>query len=142
MRVIRNAIGLLMVCALSAAGQATDTSYVKSTAGLRQFDLGAIKARVLLDSAALRGGELEMVELTFPAGSAGGAHRHGRLEIIYVLEGEMDHVVNGVTHRLVPGSVGVVRTGDSVIHRVTSATAVRALVIWAPGGELPRLERR
>jgi hypothetical protein len=37
--------------------------------------------------------------------------------------------------------VGIVRPGDSVSHRVVSEEPVRALVIWAPGGEVERLAR-
>lgn len=128
-----------LICVVPVRAQ--DTTYMKSTTGLRSFDAGALKFKILLDSAALKGGEMELVEITFPAGSPGGAHKHTRLEVIYVLEGEMDHVVNGKTYHLRPGSVGVVRPGDEVIHRVTSATPVRVLVMWAPGGELKRIER-
>lgn len=144
---MRVLFGAMVAAAVFAAparstAQASDTSYAKSSTGVRNFDLGALKFKVLLDSAMLKGGEMEMVEITFPGSSPGGAHKHTRLEVIYVLEGEMDHVVNGTVYHLKPGSVGVVRPGDTVIHRVTSTTPVRALVIWAPGGELARVERR
>ena len=32
--------------------------------------------------------------------------------------------------------IGIVRTGDSVVHRVVSDEPVKALVTWAPGGEI------
>jgi quercetin dioxygenase-like cupin family protein len=46
-----------------------------------------------------------MAEITFPAGSMGGEHRHGSIEIIYVLEGVLGHVVNGQSHSLALGMV-------------------------------------
>ncbi len=78
--------------------------------------------------------------MTFPPGGplSGGEHRHGRVEIFYVLSGVLEHEVNGVTHRLDPGMVGIVRPEDTVAHRVLSDEPVRTLVIWAPGGELQR----
>lgn len=33
----------------------------------------------------------------------------------------------------------MVRPGDTVVHRVVGDTPVRALVIWAPGGEVERI---
>jgi mannose-6-phosphate isomerase-like protein (cupin superfamily) len=64
---------------------------------------------------------------------------HGRIEIFYILAGRLDHVVNGESHLLRPGMVGIVRPGDEVIHRVVSDVPVKALVIWAPGGEADRI---
>jgi uncharacterized cupin superfamily protein len=61
------------------------------------------------------------------------------VEIFYVLEGTLEHVVNGVTHVLTPGMVGIVRAGDEVAHRVPGDEPVRALVVWAPGGEVDRI---
>jgi hypothetical protein len=47
--------------------------------------------------------------------------------------------VNGASHILEPGMVGIVRPGDTVAHGVSSEEPVRALVIWAPGGEADRI---
>ncbi|MCH7475211.1 MAG: hypothetical protein IIA27_11105 [Gemmatimonadetes bacterium] len=33
----------------------------------------------------------------------------------------------------------IVRPGDTVVHRVVSDVPVKALVIWAPGGEADRI---
>jgi quercetin dioxygenase-like cupin family protein len=108
--------------------------------GTRTFDIGAIAATVLIDAATLGGTELEMVRMVFPPGgpSTGGQHRHGRVEIFYVLSGVLEHEVNGRSHRLEPGMIGIVRPEDTVAHRVLSEEPVRTLVIWAPGGELSR----
>jgi quercetin dioxygenase-like cupin family protein len=68
-------------------------------------------------------------------------HRHGSTEIIYVVSGELDHVVNGEPYRLTAGMVGIVKPDDTVIHRVVGQTPVKVLLIWAPGGEVERLAR-
>lgn len=108
--------------------------------GTRTFDIGAIAVKVLVEEASLGGSEVEIVEMTFPPGGprTGGGHRHGRVEIFYVLSGVLEHEVDGEAHRLEPGMVGIVRPGDVVAHRVLSSEPVRTLVVWAPGGELAR----
>ena len=40
-------------------------------------------------------------------------------------------------HRTV--GMSIVRPGDGVVHRVLSDVPVKALVIWAPGGEVDRI---
>jgi uncharacterized cupin superfamily protein len=61
--------------------------------------------------------------------------------MLYVISGELDHVVNGETHRLTAGMMGPVKPADTVIHRVVGQTPVKVLLIWAPGGEVERLAR-
>lgn len=128
-------------------GDPTDaaTGYSKATSGgeLLRFDSG-LAIRVLVDASTLGGDEVEVAVATFPADNGGNhprPHRHGSVELFYILSGRMDHVVNGVSHVLEPGMVGIVRPGDLVIHRVLSTTPVKALVIWAPGGELGRIRK-
>lgn len=72
-------------------------------------------------------------------GSPGGDHVHGTHEIFYVLSGTMEHIVNGESAILEPGMIGIVRKGDTVSHKILSDEPVKALVIWAPGGEAERL---
>lgn len=125
---------------LPVRAQATDDDYARSGDGTRELVLGGgLRIRLLLEEANLGSSELEMAEITFPAGSIGGGHRHGSTEIFYVLEGVLGHVVNGDEHRLEPGMVGVVKPGDEVAHRVVSEGPVRALVLWVPGGEADRI---
>lgn len=133
-------VGLLAVL-LAAGPLSAQTTYDPSPRPTRTLEgSNGLAIRVLIEAVNLGGGEVEIAEVTFPAGtSPARGHRHGAVEIFYILEGELDHVVNGETHRLVPGAVGVVRPGDEVIHRVASPGPVRALVIWAPGGEVDRL---
>jgi quercetin dioxygenase-like cupin family protein len=103
---------------------------------------GGTTIRLLLDEANLGGTEVEIAEITFPPGSSSGGHPHGSTEIFYVLSGTLEHVVNGETHRLEPGMLGFVRPPDRVNHVVPGSEPVKALVIWAPGGEAHRIVDR
>jgi quercetin dioxygenase-like cupin family protein len=95
---------------------------------------------MLLDASNLGGVEIEVAEITFPVGgNPTNGHRHGAMEIFYVVEGVLGHVVNGELHRIEPGMVGVVRPADEVLHRVLSDVPVKALVLWVPGGEADRI---
>jgi quercetin dioxygenase-like cupin family protein len=131
---------LTLAFASCLQAQAAET-YKKSTSGVRDFMLGATAVKVLIDSATLGGGEMEMAQLTFVPNPTAPPrnHVHGRVEILYVLSGQLDHIVNGVSHVLKPGMAGIVRPGDQVAHRVPGPDTTRVLVIWAPGGELARI---
>jgi quercetin dioxygenase-like cupin family protein len=131
---------LIVALASCLEAQAAET-YKKSTSGVRDFMLGATAVRVLIDSATLGGGEMEMAQLTFPPNPSAPPrnHVHGRVEVLYVLSGQLDHIVNGVSHLLKAGQAGIVRPGDQVAHRVPGPDSARVLVIWAPGGELARI---
>lgn len=109
-------------------------------------DLGAFRSgsgteiRLLLSESNLGGGELQVGEITFPPGTDSGDHRHGATEVFYVLSGELEHVVDGVSETLGPGDLGFVRPPSRVNHRTDPAgPPVKALVIWAPGGEGTRI---
>jgi quercetin dioxygenase-like cupin family protein len=97
--------------------------------------------RVLVDHAVLNGSEVELGELTFTPNTDSGDHQHGVTETFYVLEGELEHVVNGNSVKLTPGMVGSVRPPDKVRHK-TGPAGAKALVIWAPGGEIARVTAR
>jgi quercetin dioxygenase-like cupin family protein len=144
---------LFVMCALALAGiyfVATRAmaqekgqnakKYSYATRGLVEFQSDVEQGKVehwklLLDQTNLGGNELEMVELTLPAGEVVGAHHHGTVEILYVLSGTLGHEVNGEMHMLAPGMVGVVRPEDAVRHLVPKTGDVKLLVIWAPAGE-------
>lgn len=131
-------IGLaLLVLAQGASAQ----GYERATSGTRVLEGGSgLEIKLLVEEANLGSGEVEIGEITFPAGmSPSRGHRHGAIEIFYVLSGTLDHVVNGASHELTEGMVGIVKPGDDVIHRVVGDEPVRALVIWAPGGEVERI---
>jgi quercetin dioxygenase-like cupin family protein len=138
------ALGSLFTSMLLSAspGLAEEIAYEIAPHGTRWLDgAGGLAIKVLVEEANLGGAEVEVAEITFPAGARGGNHEHGSIEIFYVLSGVMEHVVNDRPYRLEPGMVGVVRPGDRVAHRVLSDEPVKALVVWAPGGEAERLSR-
>lgn len=122
-------------------GAQEQDEYDRSSHGTRELDLpGGTHVKLLLEAANLGLEDLEVAEITFPVGTdPTRAHRHGATEIFYVVEGVLGHVVNGTSHRLEPGMVGVVRRGDEVEHRVLSEVPVKAVVLWLPGGEADRL---
>jgi len=107
--------------------------------GTRQFEWdtesgpGIIK--VLIEEANLGSKGVEIAEIWFPPGYHGSVHPH-ELEIIYVIEGELDHIVNDQSHILKPGMIGVVRARDRVVHKTNSPEGVRTLVIWPLGNEV------
>ncbi len=124
------------------AQQARGAEYERATSGTRWLEGGGgFAIKMLVEESNLGGDEVELGEITFPVGAGrdGRSHVHGRVEIFYILSGELDHVVNGESHILRPGMVGIVRPGDSVVHHVVSDVPVKALVIWAPGGEADRI---
>jgi quercetin dioxygenase-like cupin family protein len=100
------------------------------------------RIRMLLEEANLGGKEVEIGEITLPAGVNSGEHLHGATEIFYVLSGELEHVVDGKSHLLKPGMLGFVRPPAKVNHVVPGTEPVKALVIWAPGGEARRIIER
>jgi quercetin dioxygenase-like cupin family protein len=97
--------------------------------------------RMLMDQEMFRGTELEIGEIIFAPNADSGEHVHGATETFYVLEGELEHVVNGQSIKLTTGMIGTVRPPDKVRHK-TGAKGARALVIWAPAGEAARIASR
>ena len=97
--------------------------------------------RVLVDAQSLGGGEVEVAELTFVPNSDSGDHHHAVTETFYVLEGEMEQVINGKPVKLGPGMVASIRSTDQVRHRA-GPKGTKVLVIWAPGGEIARVAAR
>ena len=73
--------------------------------------------RMLLDQKALGGPEVSVGERTYPPNYESAVHEHQSIELLYVLSGDFQHVVNGQTHALGPGMLGVVKPGDKVQHR-------------------------
>lgn len=124
-----------------AAAPSTPPLYSRAAAGTRWLEAPGVAIKVLVEVSNFGGADVEVAEITLDAGSSSVAHEHGSHELIYVLEGVLDHVVNGESHRIEPGMVGIVKQGDTVIHRVVSTTPVKALIVWAPGGEADRLAK-
>jgi quercetin dioxygenase-like cupin family protein len=135
-----------LLCVVSMNAEAQDsTSYRRASSGTRVLENDAgTSIRILVERSVLGDSGIEVAEATLPVGAGAGpaSHRHGVNEIIYVISGELDHVVNGETHRLTPGMVGIVKPADMVIHRVVGQSPVKVLLIWSPGGEVERLAQR
>ncbi len=116
--------------------------YARSSTGTRELTLGSgTVIKMLLDASNLGTGEIEVAEITFPAGAPNpsAGHRHGATEIFYVISGVLGHVVNGTEYRIEPGMVAVVKPTDEIMHRVLEGP-VKAVVIWVPGGEGNRIQ--
>jgi N-acyl-D-amino-acid deacylase len=99
------------------------------------------RMRVLADRDDVRGDEVEIVELTLLPNSDSGEHRHAVTETFYVLEGEMDQVINGTPVKLTPGKSATIRSTDLVRHK-SGPHGTKVLVVWAPGGEIARVTAR
>ena len=142
---MRTLLALALLACSSATIAAQDSTYRRSSSGTRilENDTGT-SIKILVENTVLAGTGVEVAEATMPVGAGSGpaSHRHGSTEIIYVLSGELDHVVNGEAHRLTAGMVGIVKPSDTVIHRVVGQSPVKVLLIWAPGGEVDRLAQR
>lgn len=137
MRFFRRAALAALCCTCGVAGwlaHAAQETRHKSPTG--------VELRLLLGPADLKGSEVELGEITFPAGADSGDHVHGSTEVFYVLAGELEHVVNGRSMLLKPGMVGFVKPPDTVRHKTGPGGPVKALVIWAPGGEAARIVSR
>lgn len=133
----------LILAVATACGDVPDPSAYESyeivSTGTRQFEWDSESGpgwiKVLIEEANLGSKGAEIAEVYFPPGWQGEPHPH-ELEIIYVLEGELDHIVNGQSHILKPGMIGVVRARDRVVHRSISPEGVRTLIIWPLGDEV------
>lgn len=125
------------------ADPAAYETYDIASSGTRQYewdtDTGPGIIKVLIEAQNLGSEGAEVAEIWFPPGFEGTAHPH-ELEIIYVVEGELDHIVNGESHILKPGMVGVVRERDRVVHKTHSPEGVKTLVIWPLGKEVQGFE--
>ena len=123
----------------SESDQDQAVEYAHATMGTRQFqwdsETGPGWIKVLVEEANLGTAGAEIGEIFFPPGWEGTSHYH-ELEILYVLEGELEHIVNGEAHILKPGMIGIVRLPDQVIHKTHSEEGVRVLVIWPLGNEV------
>ncbi len=123
--------------------QGATGKYQVVSSGTRQFEWDTDKGmgwiKVLVEAHTLGAPGAEVAEVFFPPGYEGQPHPHG-LEIIYVLDGVLDHIVEGKSHILNPGMVGLVQAPDLTVHKVVSDQGVRALIIWPLGQEIKGLD--
>ena len=127
----------------SESGAMQATKYARASSGTRQFqwdtETGSGWIKVLVEEANLGFAGAEVIEIFFPPGYEGVSHFH-EFEILYVIEGKLGHIVNGESHVLTPGMVGIVRFPQEVIHKTLSEDGVRVLVIWPLGNEVKGLQ--
>jgi quercetin dioxygenase-like cupin family protein len=95
--------------------------------------------RMLLDKTGLGSSEVSIGERTYRANYTSTEHVHQGIEILYVLEGEFHHEINGQTYVLNPGMIGIVKVGDQVRHKTGPRGPVKLLMIWVPGEEGARV---
>ncbi len=125
---------LVVACAASFAAGLIAQEPTSALVG-RVYQSGDGTQLKILYDGPRQGGEVDVAEITFSAGSTSGDHNHGETEVFYMLEGTLQHVVNGETHVLTPGMLGFVNPPDAVNHVVDAdGPDAKALVIWAPGG--------
>lgn len=101
---------------------------------------GGTTLKLFLDETNV-GSEVTLGEITFPPNSDSGDHKHGAIEMFYIVSGELDHVVNGKSHILKPGMTGYVKPPDSVRHK-TGPAGAKAVVVWVPGEEGKKIAAR
>ena len=134
---------ILLGCSEQNQEVNSNNNYQKQSTGTRILEWDDINEigwiKVLIEESNFGEKGVEIAEIYFPPGYQDIAHMH-QLEILYVLEGELDHIVNGVSHILTPGMIGIVKEPDLVVHRSNSENGVRVLVIWPYGKEIQVLE--
>ena len=101
---------------------------------------GGTTLRLMLDEGNV-GPEVTLGEMVFPPNSDSGDHKHGAIEMFYVVSGELDHVVNGKSQILKPGMAGFVKPPDSVRHK-TGPAGTKVVVVWMPGEEGRKIAAR
>jgi quercetin dioxygenase-like cupin family protein len=132
---IRLLIALVLVTLLAG-----DTLAQKASQGTRYSAPNGVSLRLTIDESNL-GKEISVGEMTFPPNIDSGDHRHGAIEIFYVLEGTLEHIVNGKSEMLTAGMTGYVKPPDAVRHK-TGASGAKAVVMWVPGDEAQKIVAR
>jgi quercetin dioxygenase-like cupin family protein len=101
---------------------------------------GGTTLRLMLDERNV-GPEVTLGEMVFPPNMDSGDHQHGAIEMFYVVSGELEHVVNGVSQILEPGMSGFVKPPDKIRHK-TGASGAKVVVVWVPGDEGKKIAAR
>ena len=95
--------------------------------------------RVVIDQNLGGTKDVTVAELTIPPGVDVPDHIHQSTEIFYILSGELEQTSEGKVQKLTAGMACLVPANTTTHHKVTSKEPVRALIIWAPGGEEKRI---
>ena len=132
---LRRTVETLLLLALSAT-----TLSAQSDKPATYKSPGGTTLKLLLDDSNV-GPEATVGELTFPPNVDSGDHKHGAIEMFYVISGELEHVVNGKSQILKPGMAGYVKPPDTIRHK-TGPAGAKVVVIWVPGDEARRITAR
>ena len=133
--------GCAVLAAIALGGSSPVAAQAQSLAGKMFTSPGGSTLKVITDAAVLGGSEVEIAEITLLPNSDSGDHQHGVTETFYVLEGDMQQVINGKPVSLKPGMAASIRSTDHVQHKAGPKGA-KVLVVWAPGGEIARVTSR
>jgi len=133
-RMLSIALGLVFCFAAGASAQSDKPQ------GTVYRSPGGSTLRLILDDTNI-GAEISVGELTFLPNTDSGDHAHGAIEILYVLSGELEHVVNGKSYILGPGMTGYVRPPDKIRHK-TGPAGAKVIVVWVPGDEAKKIAAR
>ena len=134
---------ILLGCSEQNQDFNSNNNYQKQSTGTRILEWDDINEigwiKILIEESNFGEKGVEIAEIYFPPGYQDIAHMH-ELELLYVLDGRLDHIVNGVSHILYPGMLGIVKSPDLVVHRSDSENGVRVLAIWPYGKEIQEFE--
>ena len=138
-RVAACCISLVFSVAAPAEEPEKNAAYEFASKGTRRFEFGPaadpVHVKVLVEKANLGSDGAEIIEIEFPPGYESRPHFH-ELEILYVVEGELEHIVDGESSLLKPGMIGIARYPNEVIHKAHEGYGARVLVVWPLGNEL------
>jgi len=131
---------LLLPAVLALALGSSPAAQSGKTQGSTYRSPGGTTLKLMLDDTNV-GPEVTLGEMVFPPNQDSGDHQHGAIEMFYVVSGELDHVVNGVSHVLKPGMTGYVKPPDKVRHK-TGPAGAKVVVVWVPGEEGKKIAAR
>ncbi|HEY7287204.1 MAG TPA: cupin domain-containing protein [Vicinamibacterales bacterium] len=131
---------LLLPAVLALAFGSSPSAQSGKTQGSTYRSPGGTTLKLMLDDTNV-GPEVTVGEMVFPPNQDSGDHQHGAIEMFYVVSGELDHVVNGVSHVLKPGMTGYVKPPDKVRHK-TGPAGAKVVVVWVPGEEGKKIAAR
>lgn len=130
----------ILVAALAICASTTGARQTEQLQGTTYRSPGGTTLRLMLDESNV-GPEVTLGEMVFPPNQDSGDHQHGAIEMFYVVSGELEHVVNGVSQILKPGMSGFVKPPDKVRHK-TGPAGAKVVVVWVPGAEGKRIASR
>jgi len=93
-------------------------------------DLPELKLADGIRGRAVTAGSVTVFHAELDAGALLPAHNHHHEQVVNVIEGELELVVEGTTHRLVPGTAMVL--ASNVVHSGRAVTKCRVVDVFQP----------